>query len=159
MAGKGRDHSVRSIILPLVFALCASAAFAQPRAREKFTLAETNSSFLIKMNTSIGTTSSKVGDAVTGQVIDPVSARGGTVEGTVDRADHAILGFSFHTLRLDGKSYPVQSRIVSLTSSAGNEGRDDLDNRVRIEGAGIIAFGTAVAVNEGAEVRMTIWRK
>jgi hypothetical protein len=159
MAAKRQDHFMRSIILLLICAFCASSAFAQPRVREKFVLAETNSSFLVKMNTSMSTTSSKVGDAITGQVIDPVSARGGKVEGIVDRADHAILGFSFHTLRLDGKTYPVQSRIVSLTSSAGNEGRDDLDNRVRIEGAGIIAYGTAVAVNEGAEVRLTIWRK
>jgi hypothetical protein len=150
---------MKKIILILVAMLGASSAIAQPRAADRFVLAETNSSFLVKMTTSISTTSSKVGDVITGQVIDPVSARGGKVEGTVERADHAILGFSFHTLRLDGKTYAVQSRIVSLTSSAGNEGRDDLGNRVRIEGAGIIAYGTATAVDEGAEVRLTVWKK
>ena len=56
-------------------------------------------------------------------------------------------------------TWPVQSRIVSVTSSKGNEGRDDLDQRIRIEGVGIIAFGQTTALDEGAEVRMTLWRK
>jgi hypothetical protein len=148
---------MRSIILLTL--LCASSALAQPGARAPFALAETNSSFLVKMNSSMSTTSSKVGDVITGQVIDPVSARGGEVQGKVDRADHAILAFSFDTLRLDGKTYDVQSRIVSITSSAGNEGQDDKGQRVRIEGVGIIAYGTATALDEGAEVRLTVWKK
>ena len=148
---------MRSIILLTL--LCASSAFAQPRPREPFALAERNSSFLVKMASSMSTISSKVGDVVSGEVIDPVSARGGRVEGTVERADHAILAFSFHSLQLDGKTYPVQSRIVSITSSAGNEGRDDMDQRVRIEGVGIIAYGTSTARDEGAEVRLTRWKK
>jgi hypothetical protein len=48
---------------------------------------------------------------------------------------------------------------MSITSSKGNEGRDDLDQRVRIEGVGIIAFGTKTALDEGAEVRVTAWKK
>ena len=146
--------------IPILAALlCASSAAGQYRAHEAWQPSPDNSSFLIKMTSSISTTASKVGDPVTGEVIDPVAARGGTVEGQVDRADHAILGFSIHSLKVDGKVYRVQSRLVSLTSSAGNEGQDDLGQRVRIEGAGIIAYGTATAVDEGAEVRMTIWRK
>ena len=150
---------MKKLIPVLAALLCASSAAGQYRAREAYVPAAENSSFLIKMTVSISTTASKVGDPVTGEVIDPVPARGGIVEGTVERADHAILGFAFHTLKVDGKTYPVQSRIVSLTSSAGNEGQDDLGNRVRIEGAGIIAYGTATAVDEGAEVRLTIWKK
>jgi hypothetical protein len=150
---------MKKIIPVLAALLCASSASGQYRATERFAPAEANSSFLVKMSSSMSTTSSKVGDVITGEVIDPVPARGGKVEGVVDRADHAILGFSFHTLRLDGKTWPVQSRIVSITSSAGNEGRDDMDQRVRIEGAGIIAFGTATALDEGAEVRLTVWKR
>jgi hypothetical protein len=114
---------------------------------------------LVKMTTSISTTSSKPGDVVTGEVIDPRQLRGAVVEGTVDRADHAILSFSFNTVRVGGNAYPIQSKLVSITSSKGNEGRDDLDQRVRIEGVGIIAFGTKTALDEGAEVRVTAWKK
>ena len=146
-------------ILILMTLICASSTLAQPRQREKFVPAEANSSFLVKMSSSISTTSSKVGDTISGEVIDPVNARAGKVEGRIERADHAILGFTFHTLRLNGQTWPVQSRIVSVTSSKGNEGRDDLDQRIRIEGVGIIAFGQTTALDEGAEVRMTLWRK
>jgi hypothetical protein len=150
---------VRKIVLILSALLGASSLEAQPSQRPAFVPAEANSSFLVKMTRSIGTASSKVGDVVTGEVIDPVSARGGKVEGVVERADHAILGFSFNTLHVDGKTWPVQSRIVSITSSAGNEGQDDMGQRVRIEGAGIIAYGTATSLDEGAEVRMTVWKR
>ena len=146
-------------ILILMILICASSTLAQPRQREKFVPAEANSSFLVKMSSSISTTGSKVGDTISGEVIDPVNARAGKVEGRIERADHAILGFTFHTLRLNGQTWPVQSRIVSVTSSKGNEGRDDLDQRIRIEGVGIIAFGQTTALDEGAEVRMTLWRK
>ena len=146
-------------ILILMILICASSTLAQPRQREKFVPAEANSSFLVKMSSSISTTGSKVGDTISGEVIDPVNARGGKVEGRIERADHPILGFTFHTLRLNGQTWPVQSRIVSVTSSKGNEGRDDLDQRIRIEGVGIIAFGQTTALDEGAEVRMTLWRK
>jgi hypothetical protein len=139
--------------------LLAASASGQERQRQPFVPAEANSSFLIKMSSSMSTTSSKVGDAITGEVIDPVNARGGKVEGRVERADHAILGFAFHSLRLGDQAWPIQSRIVSITSSKGNEGRDDLDQRVRIEGVGIIAFGQTTALDEGAEVRMTLWKK
>jgi hypothetical protein len=89
---------------------------------------------------------------------DPRELRGARVERTVDRADHDILSFSFHTIWIGDKSYPIQSRLVSVTSSHGNEGRDDLDQRVRIEGAGIIAYGVSTALDEGAEVRITAWK-
>ncbi|GAA4006000.1 hypothetical protein [Sphingomonas humi] len=144
------------LTLPL---LCAAPAFAQEGPLANPEIAASNSSFLIKMNTSISTTNSKVGDRVSGEVIDPPQLRGAVAEGKVDRADHAILGFSFETLRVQGQDFPIQSRLVSITSSKGNEGRDDLDQRVRIEGVGIIAFGTRSALDEGAEVRITAWKR
>jgi hypothetical protein len=147
---------MKRIILVLVALLFPAAAFGADPAS---TLATSNSSFLVKMTSSMSTASSKPGDRITGELIDPAKLRGAVVEGVVERADHDVLNFSFTTVRIGDKTYPIQSQIVSITSSKGNEGRDDLDQRVRIEGAGIIAFGVSTALDEGAEVRMTAWKK
>jgi len=150
---------MKKSLLILGALLLPSAALAQEGGAGAEQVSPMNSSMLVKMNTSISSTTNKPGDPITGMLIDPRGLRGAVIEGKVVRADHAILDFAFDTIKVDGKSIPIQSRIVSLTSSKGNEGRDDLDNRVRIEGAGIIAFGTATAVDEGAEVRITAWKK
>jgi len=153
---------MKKAMIVLAAALCATGALAQENGREKegaAALADANSSMLVKMTSSMSAATSKVGDPVTGELIDPRELRGARVEGTVDRADHDILSFSFHTIWIGDKSYPIQSRLVSVTSSHGNEGRDDLDQRVRIEGAGIIAYGVSTALDEGAEVRITAWKK
>jgi hypothetical protein len=42
-------------------------------------------------------------------------------------------------------------------SSKGNAGQDDLGQRFRMDGGGIIAYGTASAIDEGAEIRFTAW--
>lgn len=150
---------MKPAILVLAALLFSTRAFAQRAADPGAEIADSNSSFLVKMTSSMSTTGSKPGDVVTGEVIDPVPLRGAHVEGTVDRADHDILSFSFHTLAFRGKSYPIQSKLVSITSSKGNEGRDDLDQRIRMEGAGLIAYGTTTALDEGAEVRVSAWKK
>ena len=150
---------MKPILIALLALVNPSHALAQEGSNERVTIAETNSSMLVKMTSGMSTTSSTVGDRVTGVVIDPVSLRGAEAEGTILRADHGILNFAFDTVRLGGKAYPLQSRILSITSSKGNEGRDDLDQRVRIEGVGIIAFGVSTALDEGAEVRFTAWKK
>ncbi len=149
------------IILVLATTLCASYAFGQaaPRPDPATVIASQNSSMLVKMTSAENTTTSKPGDPVTGELIDPNTLRGATVEGKIDRADHDVLAFSFDVLHIDGKTFPIQSKLVSITSSAGNEGRDDLNQRIRIEGAGIIAYGVTTALNEGAEVRITAWKK
>jgi len=149
------------ILVSVVAALGASYAFAQagPQPDPGTVIATSNSSMLVKMTSSMSTTRSKPGDVVTGEVIDPRELRGAVVEGKIERADHDILNFSFDTVRAEGKTYPIQSRLVSITSSKGNEGRDDLDQRIRIEGAGIIAYGVNSALDEGAEVRVTAWKK
>ncbi|MES2289206.1 MAG: hypothetical protein V4530_05660 [Pseudomonadota bacterium] len=146
------------ILMPLAL-LGAAPALAQEGPPEKIVIAEANSSMLVKMTTSMSTTTSKVGDRVAGMLIDPRQLRGAQIEGAVERSDHNILSFAFDTIRIDGKAYPIQSRLVSVTSSKGNEGRDDLDQRIRIEGVGIIAFGVHSALDEGAEVRITAWKK
>lgn len=151
---------MKKAMLVLAAALCATAASAQDNAKDgAAALADANSSMLVKMTSSMSAATSKVGDPVTGELIDPRELRGAKVEGTVDRADHDILSFSFHTIRIGDKSYPIQSKLVSITSSRGNEGQDDLGQRIRIEGAGIIAYGVSTALDEGAEVRITAWKK
>ena len=151
---------MKKTILILATSLYATCAFAQDSAKEgAAALAESNSSMLVKMTSSMSAATSKVGDPVTGELIDPRELRGAKVEGSVDRADHDILSFSFHTIWIGDKRYPIQSRLVSITSSRGNEGQDDLGQRIRIEGAGIIAYGVSTALDEGAEVRITAWKK
>jgi hypothetical protein len=151
---------MKPIIFPVLMALVSpSSAMGQTRPTDGVIIAETNSTMLVKMTSSVNSSTSKVGDLVTGTLIDPRNLRGDIVEGRVTRADHAIIAFSFDRLRHNGKVYPFQSQIISVTSSKGNEGRDDLDNRVRIEGVGVIAFGNVTAFNEGAEIRITAFKK
>ncbi|MGA8204962.1 MAG: hypothetical protein WB812_10625 [Woeseiaceae bacterium] len=131
---------------------------ASPAAQDaRIALTGRNENFLVKLTSSMSTQSSKPGDPVTGVVIDPVPLRGGRVTGTVDRADRSFLDFSFHTLHFDDTTYPIQSVVTSLVNSKGNAGRDDLDQRIRFVGGGLIAYGTSSAVDEGAEVRFVAW--
>lgn len=116
-----------------------------------------NSNFLVKLTSSMSADSNEPGDPVTGVVIDPVPFRGGRLEGTVDRADRSFLDFSFHTLRFEGRTYRLQSVVTSLVNSKGNAGQDDLGQRVRFVGGGLIAYGTTTAVDEGAEIRFVAW--
>jgi hypothetical protein len=149
------------IALSVAASLCGSYALAQsdPRPEPGSVIATSNSSMLVKMTTSMSTTTSKPGDPIAGEVIDPRELRGARVQGKVERADHDILAFSFDKVIADGKTFPIQSKLVSVTSSKGNEGRDDLDQRIRIEGAGLIAFGIDSALDEGTEVRISAWKK
>lgn len=151
--------TMKSNILLLGALLLSSYAHAQEGPAEGPIIAESNSTMLVKMTSSVSSTTSKPGDLVTGILIDPRNLRGAKVEGKVIRADHAILNFTFDTLYHEGKTYPMQSRIVSVTSSKGNDGMDDLDQRLRIEGVGIITYGTRTAIDEGAEIRITSWKK
>ena len=80
------------------------------------------------------------------------------MEGTVDLADHCNLAFSFHTLKLNGKTYPIQSRLISIVNSKGIAGQDDLGQRVS-ESANITAYGIETALNEGSEVHLSVWEK
>jgi hypothetical protein len=147
---------MKTIILTLIAALCAVPASAQSGASP---IAATNSDALLKMTSGMSTVSSKPGDPVTGEFIDPVSLRGATIKGRIDRADHSILQFSIQSVTVGGTTYPVQSRLISIVNSKGVEGKDDMDQRIRIDGGGIIAYGTASTLDEGAEVNMSIWKK
>lgn len=151
------NHKMTSIAgLTLVVVLC-TAGLSQ--ADEPVSIAGRNSNFLVKLTSSMSAESNKPGDPVTGVVIDPVPFRGGRLEGTIDRADRSFLDFSFHTLRFGGRTYRIQSVVTSLVSSKGNAGQDDLGQRVRFVGGGLIAYGTTTAVDEGAEVRFVAWEQ
>jgi hypothetical protein len=116
-----------------------------------------NGNFLVKLTSTVSAEASEPGDAVTGVVIAPVPLRGGTVTGTIERADRSFLAFSFHTVHFAGASYPIESEVTSVVSSRGNLGRDDLDQRIRVQGGEIVAYGTTTAINEGAEIRFVAW--
>jgi hypothetical protein len=150
---------MKAIVLTLFALLYASCAFARGGPGDAPVIADSNSGVLVKMTSGMSSTSSKPGDPVTGEIIDPVSLRGARLDGKVDRADHSILKVSFQTLVADGKSYPVQTQLTSIVNSKGDEGQDDLEQRIRIEGGGIIAYGTATTLDEGAEVHMSLWKK
>jgi len=149
---------MKTIILTSIAMLCATPAIAQSGSAAS-PIAASNSDTLIKMTSGMSTTTSKPGDPVTGEIIDPPSFRGATLKGQIDRADHSILQFSIQSITVGGKTYPVHSRLISIVNSKGIEGRDDMDQRIRIDGGGIIAYGTASSLDEGAEVNMSIWLK
>ena len=116
-----------------------------------------NSNFLVKLTSSMSAGSSEPGDPVTGVAIDPVPLRGARLEGTIDRADRSFLDFSFHTVHFEGKTYPIESQVTAVVSSKGNAGHDDLGQRIRMVGGGVIAYGTTTAIDEGAEIRFVAW--
>ena len=107
----------------------------------------------------MSSTSSKPGDPVTAFVMGPNGAMlGATMEGTVDRAERGTLAFSFHKLTLNGKTYSVQSRLISVVNSKGIAGQDDLGQRVGVA-ADMTAYGITTALNEGSEVQFSVWEK
>ena len=150
---------MKAIILTLFVLLYASCAFARGGPGDAPAIAASNSGVLVKMTSGMSSTASKPGDPATGEIIDPVWLRGARLDGKVERADHSILKFSFQTLVVDGKSHPVQTQLTSIVNSKGDEGQDDLGQRIRIEGGGIIAYGTATTLDEGAEVHLSLWKK
>jgi hypothetical protein len=144
-------------LITFITLFCAVALWGETASPAKITLTGVNAGFLVKLTSSINAATSKVGDPITGVVILPVVLRGGRVEGTVDRADHAILHFSFHTLKFEGDTWHLQSQLSSVVSSKGNAGQDDLGQRVRLDGGGVIAYGVTTAIDEGAEIRFVAW--
>ncbi|MGD9020627.1 MAG: hypothetical protein PVF46_02430 [Lysobacterales bacterium] len=115
--------------------------------------------FLVKLTSSMSTQDNNPGDTVTGVLIMPTSLRGSLVEGTITRADRSFLRFSLDTVIFEGKSYPIETVITGVVSSKGNVGQDDLRQRIRVAGGGIIAYGTTTAIDEGAEIYLVAWDK
>ncbi|MCS7314194.1 MAG: hypothetical protein RMI94_02845 [Bryobacterales bacterium] len=122
-------------------------AWAQPRVEE-------GTRFLVKLGDTLDTRISRAGDRVSAVVISPVSLRGGRLEGQVEEASGPRLRFGFHTLRLAGHAVAIRTEITGVVNSKGNPARDDLNQVVRIEKGTVIAPGEAVAIHEGAEIRL-----
>jgi hypothetical protein len=91
-------------------------------------------------------------------VINPVPLRGGRVEGVIERADHCVLVFHFDTLHFGGQTVKFASDLFGIVSSKGNAGQDDLGQRIRLDGGGVIAYGVTTAIDEGAEIRFVAWQ-
>lgn len=150
---------MKPIIFALVASFWSSCAFGADAPQGSSPVAAQNSFVWVKLTSSMSSTSSKPGDPVTAVVMGPEQALlGATMEGTVDRADQCTLVFSFHTLKLNGKTYLVQSRIISIVNSKGIAGQDDLGQRVG-ESADITAYGITTALNEGSEIHLSVWER
>jgi hypothetical protein len=148
---------------PIIFALVAlfwsSSAFAADAPQVSNPIAPKSSFVWVKLTSSMSTTSSKPGDPVTAFVMGPGEGlEGATIEGTVDLAYKCTLTFTFHTLKLNGKAYPIQSRLIAIENSKGIAGQDDLGQRVGVT-VSITAYGLTTALNEGSEVQLSIWQK
>lgn len=154
---------MKSIMLITIGALfctaCGRDQQAGPNVADDIAIAGRNSNFLVKLTTSMSAESSNPGDVITGIVINPRPLRGGTVEGTIERADRSFLNFKFHSVEFDGKTYPFDSDLTAVVSSKGIAGQDDLGQRIRLAGGGVIAYGTTTAINEGAEIHFVAWEE
>lgn len=149
---------MKSTLFILLTVLVYTAPVLGESSDSGITLSGENSGFLVKLTTSMSSETSKPGDTIAGMIIDPRPLRGGSVEGTIERADRSFLNFSFHTVSFEGKTYPIESKVTAIVSSKGNAGQDDLGQRIRIAGD-IIAYGTKTAINEGAEIYFVAWDK
>jgi hypothetical protein len=110
--------------------------------------------FLVKLSDSLSSKTSRKGDKVGAVVISPVALRGGRLEGAVEEAEGGRLRFSFHTLRFAGKTVPIQTEVTGVVSSKGNAGLDDLEQPVSVARGTVVVKGPAVAIDEGAEIRL-----
>lgn len=120
---------------------------AQPKVEE-------GTRFLVKLGDTLDSRTSRPGDRVSAVVISPVALRGGRLEGEVEEAQGPRLRVRFHTLRYAGHAIPVRAEVTGVVNSKGNPARDDLNQVVQVEKGTVIARGDAVAIHEGAELRL-----
>jgi hypothetical protein len=151
---------MKHIIFTLIALLGSSCAFGADVPQGSHLIAAQNGFVEVKLTSSMSTTSSKPGDPVTAVVMGPQELQGAILEGTVVDAEYDTLHFAFHTLKLmNGKTDPIQCRVVCIVNSKGIAGQDDLGQRIRCDGNGVIGYGIHTAVNEGAEIDLTVWKK
>jgi hypothetical protein len=148
---------MKKTLIAFTLVVSALVACGEEAPANAISLAGPNSNFLVKLTSGVSAKTSKVGDKITAVVIVPRDLRGGRVSGTVQRADHAIVRFAFDTVEFRGKTLRLDSELTSVVSSKGNAGQDDLQQRVRIDGGNVIAYGVTTAIDEGAEIRFTAW--
>ena len=152
-------HMSRKLLLVVIGMLGTACAPAENGADAGITLDGPNSHFWVKLTSPMSTETSKPGDPVTAVVMVHDIMQGALLEGTVDMAEKAVLRFSFHTLTFEGRTYRIHDYLMSITNSKGKLGRDDLGQRIRIDGdgGGFIAYGDMTAVDEGAEIKFSAW--
>ncbi len=115
---------MKPIIIALVASFWSSCSFGADAPQGSNPVAAQSSFVWAKLTSSMSTNSSKPGDPVTAFVMGPGEGlEGATIEGTIDRAERCNLAFSFHTLTLNGKTYPIQSRLISIENSKGIAGQ------------------------------------
>lgn len=108
----------------------------------------------VKMNQTVGTATSKVGDRFTASVTTPVIAENGatavpagaTVSGTVtglDDSDHpgdeALIRLDFDQLTIDGTSHPFAADIVSANMQVGDRTVEARHGAITGAAAGAVA--------------------
>lgn len=111
-----------------------------------------DSEFQVKLLSPINTQTSRKGDKITAQVLDPASFKGDILEGRIDEAKSggkikgkSVLHFTFQTLNHGGRAIAVQSSVRSVTNS---QGKQDVDEEGQIikkkNNLGKAAVGTGV---------------
>lgn len=149
------------LFLLLIATLGAASLRAEAVPDRRITFDGSNSHFWVKLTSSMSTETSRPGDPVTAVVMVHDVLQGALLTGSVELAEKSVLRFSFHSLTFEGKTYAIQDYLMSVTNSKGFEGRDDLDQRIRIDGdgGGLIAYGRTTALDEGAEIKFVGWAK
>src|SRR5712692_9471558 len=91
-----------------------------------------DSEFQVKLLSPINTQTSRKGDKITAQVLDPAPFKGDILEGRIDEAKSggkingkSVLHFTFQTLNHGGRAIAVQSSVKSVTNSQGKQDVDE----------------------------------
>jgi hypothetical protein len=120
----------------------------------------------VRLNQTLGTKVSKVGDTFTATVQKPVHAQNGelvvpegaTVEGRVtalDDSDHAgdraLIRLDFDRLSFNGQRYDLDAAITRAATQ--QSGRDSRDETLRKAGIGAVAGGVLGAIIGDAELK------
>jgi hypothetical protein len=108
--------------------------------------------FRAKLLTPLNTQTSKKGDKITAQVLDPQPFTGDILEGTIRESKSgaklkgkSVLNFTFDTLNRVGQAQPVQADVKSMTNSKGQQNVDEEGQIVKKKNnIGKLAAGTAI---------------
>ena len=117
-----------------------------------------NSKMTVKLLAPLSTKTNKAGDKISAQVVDPPAFKGDIVGGEVKRVKNggkihgkSILNFTFDTLYHQGKTIPIESSVLSVTNSRGQENVDEEGQVIKKKNnVGKVALGTLLGAGLGA---------
>jgi hypothetical protein len=117
-----------------------------------------NSQLTVKLLAPLSTKTNKAGDKISAQVIDPSVFKGDIVGGEVKKVKNggkingkSVLNFTFDTLYHKGVNIPIESSVLSVTNSRGQENVDEEGEVVKKKNnVGKVALGTALGAGLGA---------